>query len=790
MPKGSKKKKRPPPKKVTSLKKLASYLVLLICAGFAVLFLYIDQKIKTRLNAASQALQPGVYGDSYTIYSGTKISLGQIQAMIERRKYTPSISIPKMEGEYFKNGTQLEFITRTWLADDFSKRIGEYVRFNSETSEIKNFSNPNKESVTLEPELITSINESDIRTSRYKNLSDIPTFLPKAVIAIEDERFYSHIGLDFTGIFRALLTNISAGRVVQGGSTVTQQLAKNMFFSADRTIWRKIAEATAAINLELRLTKERIMELYLNEVYFGQVGPMAIHGVGEAARSFFNKDISDLTLSECAILAGIIKAPSFYSPRKHPQRASSRMKTVLKKMHQVGFISDTELRSAARAKISVFEPLRRTHPAPFFIAALKGELANTMNLDAALLSGASIYTGINLDMQECAESAVLQGLEKAKNNFRRENKEKNLEVGLVSIDVKSGKVKAWVGGSEYTNNQFDHVVQAKRQVGSTIKPFLYLTALDPELNTYKVATPISLISDRPLSIDLPTQPTWEPENFNKDFNGDVTLRYAFENSLNIPAVYIGQKVGIDTVVRTIESFGVSKNILAVPSVALGAIDTTLLQLTTAYAALANGGIYANPELFSTVRNDNKEFMRSYRMEDRVASEDAVYLITDLMMGVIERGTGKAIRTLGFKDSAAGKTGTSNDARDAWFVGFTPDIATGIWIGYDDNSRTGLTGGIASAPIWAEYMKCIKPLHEKKEFIPPSGVIFLDIDYKTQSVALPGCQSDLIAKEVFLKGTEPLSTCPGSGYYGEESIEKPNIESTPKKRKSLFDILFG
>lgn len=755
--------------------------------------LHLDSKIKQRLIAGRSSLSNGIYGDSTILFGNPKLTEDLVLRMLERRSYTPVNSSSKINpGEYYRATDSIQFRTRSWIDDSFEERGGELAIFSGVDGSVKNSTRPGQEFVTLDPELITSGGSGDIRASRYKTLRDFPTNLINAVLSIEDERFYSHFGIDFVGISRALLTNLAAGRIVQGGSTITQQLAKNLFFSPKRSLSRKIGEAIAALILELRLSKDQILELYLNEVYLGQVGPMAIHGMGEAAQNFFQKDVIDLTLGESAILAGLIKAPSYFAPRKHPERSTERMLVVLSKMRELNKITELELTESKFEQISVFEPIRKTHPAPFFVTALRSELAKAMNLEAAFANGASIFTGLNLDMQECGERVLPQGIENLKNHFRRMNKSKELQGGLVSIDVASGKILSWVGGADYTKNQFDHVYQAKRQVGSTIKPFVYLTALDPALNDYKVATPISLISDKPMAVDVVDQPTWEPENFSKEFQGDVTFRYAFENSLNIPAVYIGQRVGPEAMARSIEDFGVAKEVLPVPSLALGAIDTTLLNLVSAYAALANGGIYSPPLLFDSVRNQDRQFLSSVRSDLRVASEDAVYVVTDLMMGVIERGTGKSIRTAGFTDPAAGKTGTSNETRDAWFVGFTPDIVTGVWIGYDDNSETGLTGGVSAAPIWAEYMKCIAPFHETVQFIPPPGVVFVDVDYRTGSRALPGCKSDLIAKEVFLRGTEPISFCDGDAQEEQAPSFQDRSKEMPAKRrrKSFWDILFN
>lgn len=792
-PKKRKKPSKTKSKKISLLSLLLKAGILLTLAGFAavaVLAYNLNIKIEQRLNTGQRTDGKGIYADSILLRTDLQFPADKILKMLERRQYLPVEKLPA-KGEYQRTAEFITFRTRNWLDDLLEEKGGELARFDSTTGLVQNLSIPEKQFVILEPELITSGETGDIRSSRYKNIDDFPKHLKSAVLSIEDERFYSHFGIDLLGISRAVFTNISAGGIVQGGSTITQQLAKNLFFSPKRSFIRKISEAIAAMLLETKLSKDQILEMYLNEIYLGQVGPIAIHGMGEAAQSFFQKDAMDLTLAESAILAGLIKAPSYYSPRKHPKRAEARKMTVLTKMLELKEINHANFNAAKKENVVVHPPARRTHMAPYFVTALRQELANSMNIEAALNNNASIYTGLHIEMQECGELAIKNGLAKLKDHYLRRNKTKELEGGLVSIDVASGKIKAWVGGSDYTLNQFDHVYQAKRQVGSTIKPFVYLTALDPLLNSYKVATPISLISDKPLSIDVTSQPTWEPQNYSKEFYGDVTLRYAFENSLNIPAAYVGQKVGPEAMATTIQSFNVAQDVLAVPSLALGAIDTTLLNLTNAYAAIANGGYFAEPIIFSSVRNTDQVFLASARTEQRVASEDAVYVITDLMMGVIERGTAKSIRANGYTGPGAGKTGTSNEGRDAWFIGFSPDIVTGIWIGYDDNSETGLTGGLAAAPIWAEYMQCIAPFHNNQlTFIAPPGVTFIDVDYSTGSRAVPGCKSKLIAREVFIRGTEPIGICDGGVQEVAPNRDLVIPAESPKKRKGLWDILFN
>ncbi len=676
-----------------------------------------------------------------------------------------------------------------------------YVRLSLPRGDMVNAAGVAIDEFQIEPEVISHLATEEVKASHFRQLEDIPAIIQQAVLSIEDERFRYHFGLDLLGIARALFANIRAGRVVQGGSTLTQQLAKNLFFSPKRTIVRKVLEALAAVSLEVHLTKDQILELYLNQVYLGQQGSIAIHGVPEAARAFFGKELDEVTVAEAALMAGVIKAPSSYSPFRHPTASVTRQRVVLKRLWDLKVITESEYRAATRQKILLRKSSAYRKLAPHYLEALKGQLAQYLDLEAATSAGVRVHTGLSLGMQECAESAISHGLETLQRSYRALRRPRQpLQAGLVAIEPHTGKIRAWVGGPDYSRNQFDHVGQAFRQIGSTIKPFLYLTALDAELNRYKVATTTSILSDSPQSIELVTKEHWEPENYDKEFRGDVTLRYALENSLNLPAVYTAQRVGIATVARTLHRFRVAEHVPEVPALALGAAETTLLRLTSAYGALANGGRYVPPRLFLTVSDDTGILHEERYSEDRVASEPAVFVLTDILRGVLTRGTGRSVVAAGFTDPAAGKTGTSNEARDAWFVGYTPNLVAGVWVGFDDNQPIGLTGGVAAAPIFADFMQCARPFHDTLEFIPPPGVVSAEIDGTTGDLFTSECPDEARVREVFVRGTEPTRRCQQHSRYGDDiptlrqrshDAFEDEIPPPPRRgRKSFWDDIFG
>jgi len=778
------------------LKKLF-YLCLFLFAGGLLVAGYSYHTVGQRLASLELAQGSALLTAPFRILADAPPAKAILTEELARRGYRKITSTPKQPGEYYQGKDNFKMYLREWRQQDGNLLPAMLVELHYEPAELKDHRGNRLRFIYLEPENLGFFG-SDSRANAFRELDEFPDLAWQALLSIEDERFFSHFGIDLIGISRALLANIRARRVVQGGSTITQQLAKNLFFSPRRTIDRKILEAFAAIGLELRLSKEEILELYLNEVYLGQEGAVALHGFETASKSFFGKSIEEIQLEEAATLAGIIRAPSYYSPRNHPERARARRALVLGKMHELGFISQQELEKTRALPVKVRHEFLHRRRAPHYLVNLREQLSRYINIEAAALAGIQVYTGISHGLQQCADQAVSKTLEELESTYPalKTRSSQPLEVGLVAIEPFSGLVRAWVGGRNYSSNQFDHVFQAKRQVGSTIKSFVYLTALDRTLNNYRVATTRSVLPDQPLQIELITRDTWEPQNYDKTFRGDVTLRYALERSLNIPAVYVAQRVGIEQVARTVRAFRVAPQPPVVPALALGAVETSLLELTSAYGALANGGIYTSPRMFRSVLDSSGvRLVESPFVEQRVADEGATYVLTNILQGVIERGTGHAIRRRGFTLPAAGKTGTSNETRDAWFVGYTPTLAAGVWVGYDDNSSLGLTGGSLAAPIWAEFMKCSRPYFTSYEFTIPPGVSFIQIDPLSGKATSEQCPVANSIGELFVRGSEPPSLCPTTPRATFPDGDTPGIEAaqpTPSKRRErgFWEIIFG
>jgi penicillin-binding protein 1B len=769
--KQKKSKKKGPVKKL----RLLVLLGLLGIACFVSAFLYVDKLVLTRTERGDLATPSAVLSETFTLPPQTTIAKERLLAELTLRSYRESDEQKLPAGTYRITAQGITIHTRTALRADGEELLSSSITLKGKGE----FITPENTSLYLEPLLLTRLSEGSSRAETFVPLSKIPQAVIDSVVHIEDERFYSHFGIDLIGITRALYHNILARRIVQGGSTITQQLAKNLLFTPERTISRKVMEALAALSLEFHFTKNELLEMYLNEVYLGQEGAIAIHGVGEASKSFFGKSPAELTIAESALLAGIIRAPSTYSPRKRGGiLGRARRNLVLQKLLEAKKITDEQYEKARASKISVLPLSPKARGIPYFETALRRSLGSSLTLDAAVSLGARIITPIHAGLQQCATNSIVEGLAEIEKNTRK----KGLEAALVAIDPINGKIKAYVGGRDFSKSQFDRVFMAHRQAGSTVKPFVYLSALDATLSgAQKPWTTLSILPDMPDAIGHfdDNNANWEPENFDHEYRGDVTLRYALEHSLNVPTVYLAQHVGLNVIAKTISAFGLKQKPLEVPSLALGAIDVSLFDLTSAYGAIANGGIAVHPRLFLSVLDQHGNVLTESPFEEKKLADDAaVGVLTNLLQGVVERGTARSLRTLGITGAVAGKTGTSNDSRDAWFVGFTPRLTAGVWVGYDNNKGTGLTGASAAVPIWAKFYQCTQKYLEGNddEFVLSPRAIFRDIDLTTDKIANANSPQEKIVKEIFIQGTEPSEHGDSTSISAKSLTEKPE-EST-------------
>lgn len=567
-------------------------------------------------------------------------------------------------------------------------------------------------------------------------LADIPNRLIQAVLAVEDQRFYQHHGIDIRRIGGALVANVRAGGIVQGGSTLTQQLAKNLFLSARRTPLRKVREAALAVVLEKRYDKSRILEAYLNEIYLGQDGGRAIHGVAAAARYYFGRDVRKLTLAESAQLAATINAPNRNAATRHPETATQRRDLVLQLMADQHRISQAAADQASHVDVNEGE-----HPGAAFDGRSFRDVALAAvgrNLPAR---GTLIYTTLDAALQRAAERALESGIDRLH--------APGVQGALVAIDPRNGDVLAMVGGRDYGTSQFNRATAAVRQPGSAFKPIVALTALAREQDHPPAFTLASVVADAPLSVQTP-KGSWEPVDFDGTYRGDVTLREALEQSLNIPFARIGMTVGPANIVATARRVGITSPLDPVPSLALGSSGVTLLELVRAYGVLAAGGNLSSTRLFlGQGRHGDSAKLVGNSTPSRVVDPAVAYLVTSALEGVIARGTGRALGTRGHDGAVAGKTGTSNHGRDAWFVAYSPTLVVGVWVGYDDSRDLHMTGATAALPIVSRFLSSATTDDDWSGFPVPDGVTVADAGSRGGEWD-SGCGS----REYFLAGTEP------------------------------------
>jgi len=632
------------------------------------------------------------------------------------------------------------------------------------------------------PKLVTNLSDALRAKRRLVEFQDLPKMLVDAVTAGEDQSFFSHHGLDLIRIAGAFISNLDETHRLQGGSTITQQLARNFFLTAEPTWRRKMSEAFIAVILELRLTKQQIFTMYANEVYLGQRGSFAIHGFGEGATAEFGKDLSELTLPEVATLAGIIPAPNAYSPSKHPDRATVRRNLILRAMEHTGAITPENYEKAKQAELEIIPLKTDATDAPYFVDFIREELLKDYSEQELMTSGFSVYTTLVPELQKAAVEAVAKGIAFVDEQFAARDKRKKKpenrqrpQAGLIALDPHTGEIKAMVGGTDYAASQYNRITRAFRQPGSVFKPFVYAAALEtaydatleepipavPHMQTLddRFITPLTTVMDAPM-VFFNGDAIYEPNNYKNDYRGLVTVRTALQHSLNLATIRVAERVGFDRVATLAKRMGLNANIKGYPSVAIGAFEVTPIELAGAYTAFANEGRRIEPHALLRVTGADGALLRSYKYEAReVLRPEIAYLMTHLMEGVIDDGTGANVRARGFKLPAAGKTGTS---RDGWFAGYTKDLLVIAWVGFDDNRDLNLEGARSALPIWTDFMMKAYELNPVRDaarmiFTPPPGIEIVSIDADTLMLATPFCQHTF--KEAFISGTAPSAYCP-------------------------------
>jgi len=772
-------------------------LVKLFAAGFlifAVIFLAVftyfyvkyERIVDRRMAGPIFSNAAKIYARPQTISVGDKVGPTEVTGQLRRAGYSQEGSDSQV-GHFVVTSHSIHI---TPGPESFHPSDSAVITFeDGKVASISETGKQNPNTYELEPQLVTALFEGQDRSKRELiTFNDIPKVMVDAVLAIEDRRFFQHSGVNYYRLMEAAFVDLRAGRHGQGGSTITMQLSRGFFLTPEKTLKRKITEVLIAYELEQKFSKQRIFEMYANQVYMGQRGSFTIAGFAEASHAYFNKDIKNLTLPEAALLAGMIQRPNYLSPYKNPKRALERRNLVLDSMVDMGAITREEAERAKATPLKLAAPNVEASDAPYFVDLVKDQVSNQYSEAELNEHALRIYTTVDPDLQRAAAEAIEEGMKLVDEQVTKRRTHKTKvgtgkdaktetkvdsgpmpQVALVAIDPHTGEVLALVGGRNYGMSQLNHAI-AKRPTGSIFKPFVYAAAIDTALkggtattasdsaNEGKndaVLTPASLVEDSPVAIEYGDQ-MYEPRNYKEEYHGEVTLRYALAMSLNNATVRVAQEVGFSKVASLAKSAGIG-SVRATPAIALGAYDATPLEMAGAYTVFANGGTRLSPIMVKSVLDSRGEVLENYQTDSKQVLDPRVtYVLTTMMESVVNSGTGYTVRARGFQAPAAGKTGTSHDA---WFAGYTTNLLCIVWVGNDDYTDLKLSGGTTAAPIWAEFMKRAVMLPQysgTKNFSAPSGVVEVTLDKLTNRLATSTCPQDYTV--AFIAGTEPKETC--------------------------------
>ncbi len=626
-------------------------------------------------------------------------------------------------------------------------------------------------SVRLEPWLVTRMTSGSIEDRMLVSLDTIPELLPKALTLVEDRNFYNHHGVAPLSIIRALLANIAAGRTVQGGSTLTQQLVKNMFLTRERSLVRKAKEAIMAVIIDARYSKSEIIEAYLNEVFLGQNGDMAVHGFGLASYFYFDRPANELSVPEIATLVAIIKGPSYYNPRKYAERAKERRDLVLRVLFDENEIGREEYERYINMPLGLASGASLAsgkHPA--FMEQVRRELDEILAEPSLRDSGVKVFTTLDIVAQRRAERAMSGTLDSL-----QKDRKATLQGAMVITDSASGEVRAIVGDRNVSYNGFNRALDARRPIGSLVKPAVYLSALE-DPTQFNLATPLE---DKPITLESKNGKPWSPKNYDKEFRGQVPLLQGLTESLNIPTVNLGMQVGLDTLADTIERLGVKSPLDEVPSMTLGAFELTPFATNQMYQTLSNDGRYIPLHtVTSVVTAENALLWKKAEFFSQRVDEAATYLLNYALYKVTTEGTAKRIGATFGKINMAGKTGTTDDYRDSWFSGFDRNHVVTVWVGNDDNKTVNLTGAGGALPVFINYMRSQAPKSLSRRF--PKGLGIAHFDAKTGAVVVAGCAGSLSVPAILDVLPTPEQDCSG----------RPVGSDKKNKKKSWWERIFG
>jgi penicillin-binding protein 1B len=763
---------------------LSAFLFIFIVVSGVTLhyYRYYSNMIDRRLDGEVFQRTARLYAAPYRIHVGQKLTAEVVIARLQRAGFEPRGSEHAGDGTYELNSGRLTITPNTGEGMQLAFKGG------SLSGIVKTKAGAVDET-SLPPELVTSLSDTNRQKRRIVTFKELPPALVNALIAAEDNRFYSHHGIDPIRLAGAVFQSLRSNNRVRGTSTITQQLSRNFFLTTERTLVRKANEIFISLILEQRLTKEQILEMYANDVYLGARGSFSIKGFGEGAVAYFGKDLTALTLPEAATLAAIIPAPSgTYSPIKHPDRARDRRNLVLNTMADLGFIMPEEAAKAAATELKLAEFKVDTSDAPYLVDYIRNSLLRDFSEVALNNDGFRVETTMVPDLQNAAVAALVKGLKDVNDIIAQRNKNRkpdkqlpDAQGALIVLDRDTAGILAMAGGGDYGVSQLNRVTQAFRQPGSIFKPLAYAAVFEqcdrmlfpdaPEtaqtelelpqelgrpLDPEECITPVTLVDDTATTFTYDGDKIYEPNNYHEKYNGVVTVRYALEHSLNVPTIKLAEAIGYEKVADLARRSGLNAKIKGYPSIALGAFEVTPLEMAGAYTIFANEGSRLEPHALTRVVAADGSVLRPYKYEKTpVLSPRVAYLMTRLMEGVINHGTGAGVRSRGFTLPAAGKTGTS---RDGWFAGYTKEYIVIAWVGFDDNSDLNIEGSKSALPIWTDFMLRAQELYPPRDvgalaFQAPEGIIEGGVQRDSSEIPIKGCEADYT--EAFIAGSVEL-----------------------------------
>lgn len=728
-------------------KTAAPFPWLKMCLALTVLvfgcLIYLDAKVRYSLYERQWQLPARVYARSLVLSPQKKLAADDLYQELKQLGYQQGSD--RQPGSVRRQGNQFWIYSRGFQSID-NKAAVKPVRFtisfnNNTVVQLKSITGTPLNHVQLEPIEIGSIYSRHREDRLLVKLEQVPQSLQDILLLIEDRNFYQHVGLSPRSIARAMMANWQAGRTVQGGSTITQQLVKNVFLSSDRSLWRKGIEAIMSLLVELNFSKQEILQSYLNEVYLGQEGPRAIHGFALASRHYFNRPLEQLDASQIALLVGMIKGPSFYDPWRHPQRAIERRNVVLRVMTEHQLISPQQQQQLQQQPLKLAKANAVANVYPAYLDLVRRQLRRDYSAQSLQTEGMKIFTAFDPIVQRHAEQSLAAILK---------DKTKEQQGAIVVTDVNNGDVVAVVGGRQMRYAGFNRALDAVRPIGSLIKPVVYLSALQ-QSQRFTLA---STISDGPVEVAGQDGSIWRPRNFDRTSHGKVLLHRALANSYNQATARLGMQVGLSNVVDVVQRLGVTRPVAELPSMLLGAVALSPLEVAGMYQAIASAGVYSPLRSIVDIADNNAQPLARYPVvQKQVIAKPLMHLLHYAMVEVVEEGTGKAVRQrLPESFLVAGKTGTTNDLRDSWFAGFAGDYLAVVWMGRDDNKSAGLTGSVGALKVWREFIA--RASHQPMDFSVPSGIDYRWVNESTGLLSREMCEGSRYIP--FLRGTAPTA----------------------------------